>query len=87
MSTPITDAVAEKAFHEDGADDYEGYVVMLEHARRLELDRSELMGICDRLVQLNLNGTDDSLVRFIVAAHQNSATQALAEARANFPTP
>jgi len=74
MSTPITDA-ARSADH------------LIDTARRLELDRSALMEVCDRLVQLNLNGTDDSLVRFLVVAHQNSATQALAEARANFPTP
>jgi hypothetical protein len=55
-------------------------------AERLERDRAALMEVCSRLAELDLNGTDDSLVRFIVQAHQNSATQALAEARANFPT-
>ena len=74
MNTPITDAVR-SADH------------LIDIARRLEADRSALMEICDRLVQLNLNGTDDSLIRFIVGAHQNSATQALAAARANFPQP
>lgn len=79
MITPITDAAS---LHTDA---FDSPAKAREFARGLELDRSALMEICDRLVQLNLNGTDDSLIRFIVAAHQNSARQAIAEARANFP--
>jgi hypothetical protein len=74
MNTPITDAVR-SADH------------LIDTARRLELDRSALMEVCSRLAELDLNGTDDSLVRFIVQAHQNSANTALAAAHTNFPTP
>ena len=79
--TPITDHAS---LHTDA---FDSPSKAREFARRLELDRSALMEICDRLVQLDLNGTDDSLVRFIVVAHQNSATQTIAAARANFPAP
>ena len=40
----------------------------------------DLMEVCKRLAELDLNGTDDSLVRFIVLAHQNSAKTAIAKA-------
>jgi hypothetical protein len=85
MKTPITDA-AEFSAHQATRFHYgEDPLVDASLARRLELDRAALMEICNRLVELDLNGTNDSLVRFIVIAHQNSAAQALAAARANFP--
>jgi hypothetical protein len=85
MKTPITDA-AEFAAHQATRFHYkQDLLVDASLARRLELDRAALMEICNRLVELDLNGTDDLLVRFIVIAHQNSAAQALAAARANFP--
>lgn len=78
MNTPITDAAwYHNADHIPAVD--------AELARRLETDRAALMEVCNRLAELDLNGTDDSLIRFIVVAHQNSATHALAAARANFP--
>jgi hypothetical protein len=79
MKTPITDAASVDTDAFDSPDKARDF------ARRLETDRAALMEICNRLVELDLNGTDDSLVRFIVIAHQNSAAQALAAARANFP--
>ena len=77
MNTPITDAVAEKAFHEDGADDYEGYVAMLLHARRLELDRAALMEALERIAGICEIKRDKWIAKFI--------EEALAAARANFP--
>ena len=78
--TPLTDEASFSTV-------IQGELVKASFARRLETDRAALMEVCDRLVQLNLNGTDDSLIRYIVVAHQNSATQALDDARANFPQP
>ena len=74
MNTPITDAVADKAFREVLADDYEGYVAMLLHARRLELDRAALLEFAIRV----RNTTSSTRIK-------REATAVIAEARANFP--
>jgi hypothetical protein len=51
------------------------------HSARLERQRNELMEVCQRLVELDLSGTDDSIVRFIVSAYQNNAKAAIASAK------
>jgi len=83
LPTPETDRVW--AQHQGTTAEFFEAVVI--HARGLERDRAALMEVCSRLAELDLNGTDDSLVRFIVQAHQNSANTAIAAAHANFPTP
>ena len=88
MITLITDAVAEKAFHEDGADDYEGYVAMLRHARRLELDRAALMEALElcraTLSKLHASFSTPEEWQALWPAIK-SAKATLAAARANFP--
>lgn len=84
MNTPITDAVAKLAFPDDAVDDYGGYVRMLEHARRLELDRSALMGALETLtLVIGLTPIKGNLEPLQEA--QDLARAALSTARANFP--
>jgi hypothetical protein len=92
VNTPITNSHALDVYTNQG-DGWvteekatDGEYVPSEISRRLETDRAALMEVCNRLAELDLNGTDDLLIRFIVVAHQNSATHALTAARANFPT-
>ena len=77
MNTPITDAAAKNAFFEEGADDYDGYVAMLHHARRLETDRAALMKALKAVLKYSTP----------TASARIDATRILATARANFPIP
>lgn len=52
---------------------------------RLIAAAPDLLEVCERLANLDMTGTDDSLVRFIVLAHQNSAKSAIAKATNETP--
>jgi hypothetical protein len=69
--TPETDAM-ETVWNDLGV-----MVVHSGFARRLERQRDELMEVCQRFVKLDLSGTDDPIVRFIVSAYQNNAKAAI----------
>ena len=82
MSTPITDAVAKQAFPNETTSDYSGYVTMMLHARRLELDRAALMEALSQIIgdlPQRRDWLDPDLEAF--------AKSALTAARANFPQP
>ena len=87
MSTPITDAVAKRAFPNEATSDYSGYVTMILHARRLETDRSALMEaleLAETYLMERGIATRGTVGRTVVLPKMQ---QALAAAHANFPQP
>jgi hypothetical protein len=57
----------------------------LERLKRFERQRDGLLEALRRFAELDLSGTDDSLVRFIVLAHQNNAEHAIAAVKEGKP--
>lgn len=77
MNTPITSKLSDKWA---GDPDARGYREELEElARRLELDRAALMEALERIADICEIKRDKWIAKFI--------KEALAAARANFPTP
>ena len=82
MSTPITDAVAKRAFPNETTSDYSGYVTMMLHALRLETDRAALMEALEGFIEEQCEARP-SEYSFALGV----ARRTLTAAKANFPHP